>query len=181
MKMNCLIIIGIILALIGISLILKAIFFISIPILKILLGLFLIYLGLKLIFGINIRCTKITSSGNSTIFNRSFTDTFDASYNERNIVFGEATFDLTNYKLKDNEPSYLRINTIFGSSKILIKKDMPVKIRIDAVFSGVVLPDGNQTILGTNYYKTENADSVTNCLNIDVSTVFGSFKLKIVD
>lgn len=42
MKMNCLIIIGIILALLGISLILKAVFFISIPILKILLGLFLI-------------------------------------------------------------------------------------------------------------------------------------------
>lgn len=181
MKMNCLIIIGIILALLGISLILKAVFFISIPILKILLGLFLIYLGIKMIFGINIKVSKFCNTENSTVFSSTYKDNFDSSYNERNILFGEAIYDLSNFNLKENEPSFLRINTIFGSSKVIIKKDMPVKVKVNAAFSGVILPDGNQTVIGTNFFKTNNADSALNCLNIDVNVVFGSFKLKLVD
>ena len=80
---------GVLLVLIGISVIVKTVLKIDVPIFKIVFALVLIYFGLKLLFGTSHK-TKDT-----IIFNNSKM-TISAKSDEYNVIFGSGEIDLRN-------------------------------------------------------------------------------------
>ena len=97
---------------------------------------------------------------------------------EYNVIFGKSVFDFRDVDFKENKPIRLKMNTIFGSSVIKISKENPVKIKANAAFAGVKMPDGNSTVFGTSFYSTDSFDSKGNYLYIDTSVIFGSLEVK---
>jgi predicted membrane protein len=167
---------GIILIIIGISLIVKVVFKIDFPIMKVLVAFFFIYMGIKILAG-NFGFLKIKTGPNDVIFSES---TFVHELNlpaEQNVVFGRGVFDFRNLR-ESSLPAEIHINTVFGNSEILIRKTMPVIIKVDAAFAGATLPNDNSTVLGSANYQSANFDETKPHLTIKTDAVFSSVKIK---
>ncbi len=177
MKMSATLIIGIILILLGLSAILKVIFNVDFPVFKIAVAAFFIYIGIRLLtngtFGFH--CDK--SDENSVIFGeRTITNVEDGK--EYNVIFAGAVYDLNNVTLEPGKNKHIKLNTIFGGSKLLLNKNIPVKINSNTVFGGTSMPNGNNNAFGESQYRTDTLanDSLTH-LVIEANTVFGGLKV----
>ncbi len=166
---------GIILIIIGISLIVKVVFKIDFPIMKVLVAFFFIYLGIKILAG-NIGFAKFKSGPSDVIFGESSFVHEQYVPAEQNVVFGKCTFDFRNLH-ESSLPADIKINTVFGNSKILISKNMPVTIRVDAAFAGATLPNNNSTVLGSTNYQSANYDELKPHLTIHANAVFSTVKI----
>jgi hypothetical protein len=166
---------GIVLIIIGISLVVKVAFKIDFPIMKVLIAFFFIFLGMKILAG-NIGFSKLKTGPNDVVFGES---NYVYQYNipkEQNVVFGKAVFDFRNL-MESSLPTDIHINTVFGNSEILIRKSMPVVIKVDAAFAGATLPNDNSTVLGTANYQSPNFDELKPHLIIRANAVFSSVKI----
>ncbi len=176
MKMDFGIFFGILLILVGISIIIRIIFNIDIPVFKIFIALIFLYIGIRLLTGdFAIRHTK---SGENAIF---FGETQFKGLpkdNEYTILFGQATIDLSKENITE-EIQKLKINTIFGGTELIMNENQPVRIKADAAFAGARLPGGNETSFGSVYYESGELDKKKGFFDIESSVVFGDFKLKI--
>lgn len=182
MKMSCTLTLGIFLILIGAGLVLKMVFHIDIPVVKIIIGLFIIYVGISLIAGRNWRPCHFDNKNNDVIFGEGrFENADDWSQNEKNVIFGSSLIDLTKMEVPVNTTKRIKINTVFGETKVLIRKDMPVKVKVDAAFAGANMPGGNQAAFGTSYYNSADTSSVSGLLEIHASVVFGALKFQVID
>ena len=132
--MNPSIIWGTILILLGLSLILKSIFHISIPLVRPFFGCVLIYLGLSIMMD----PFNKAPDKKSTIFGRSKTIAHEA-VQTHNAVFASNVIDLT--ELHPQAPIPITINTVFGSTEIKLSKEIPTKVTVQAIFSRAELPD----------------------------------------
>lgn len=166
---------GIILIIIGISLIVKVVFKIDFPIMKVLIAFFFIYLGIKILAG-NFGFAKFKSEPNDVIFSESSFVHEQNLPKEQNVVFGKGVFDFRNL-LESSLPAEIHINTVFGNSEILIRKTMPVTIKVDAAFAGATLPNDNSTVLGSANYQSANFDELKPHLTIKADAVFSSIKI----
>jgi predicted membrane protein len=70
-----------------------------------------------------------------------------------------------------------KISTVFGGCQIIIPREVPVRIKADAVFAGAELPDRNTAVFGSTEYQSDNwsADSVG--IDIKVEVVFGGVQV----
>ena len=165
---------GAMLLLLGVALIIKVVFNVDFPIFKVLIGVFFILMGLKFLFG-----RVLTFEGNmgphETIFNER---TFDRPEKgkEYSVVFGKGVYDFTDVDLSEGT-FHAKVSTVFGGSIIKIRRDMPVKIDADAVFSGAEMPDGNTASFGSTYYKSESYDPDSAYLHIKIDVVFGGVQV----
>lgn len=173
---------GIFLILIGAGLILKMVFHVDIPVVKIVFGLFIIYLGIRVIAGRNFHSCSIDNKNNDVIFGEaSFNKADDWHQNQKNVIFGSSLIDLTSMQIPENTTKHIKINTVFGETKVKIRKDMPVKVKVDAAFAGADLPGGNQTAFGTTYYNNADTTTTSGTLEIEASVVFGALKVIVVE
>jgi hypothetical protein len=179
MKMSCMILFGSFLILIGIGIVIRVIFHIDIPVFKILVALFFMYLGIRLLMGRYPVCGFNREKGD-IIFSEARVDSSNLDKNEHNVVFSSALFDLSKVELKD-KPVFVKINTVFGNTRVKIKRDMPVKIVVDAAFSGAKLPNGNSAAFGTTTFSTENFKADSSYLYIKADVVFSGFEVYYVD
>ncbi len=162
---------GALLILFGISLILKYTLNIDIPVIRIFFALFLIYLGVKIIFGgfhkeqagpnVFFHCRNVQAA---------------AKDGEYNVVFGKGVIDLTGVPFKGQDMT-VAANTVFGSSTVKIKKDIPTLVRANAAFGNAKLPDGNTAAVGTYLYKNKAYQEGKPCLTLNLNVVFGEFDL----
>jgi predicted membrane protein len=166
---------GIILILIGISLIIKVVFKVDFPIGKVLFAFFFIYLGIKILIG-NFGFQFFKTGPNDVVFG-------EANYvherfipKEQNVIFGRGVFDLRNIS-PATLPAQFHINTVFGNSDILVNKNLPVKIMIDAAFAGVTLPNDNSTVFGSVSYQTPSYDDTKPSLKVKADAVFGGLRI----
>ena len=182
MKMSCTILWGILLILLGTGLILNLVFHLNIPVFKLMIGLFIVYIGIRIIIGRNIHCCGSHNHRHDVIFGESNFNSFDDwQQNEKNVIFGSAVIDLSKMTLDENKIKHIKINTVFGGTKLKLRKDMPVKIKIDAAFAGSELPGGNQVPFGTSNYSNIDASRTTGYLEIEASVVFGGLKIELVE
>jgi predicted membrane protein len=177
MKMSATLIIGLILILLGLSAILKVIFNVDFPIFKLAVAAFFIYIGIRLLtngtFGFH--CDK--ADENSVIFGeRTVTNVEDGK--EYNVIFGSAVYNLDTVVLEPGKNKHIKLNTIFGGSKLVISKNLPVKINSNTVFGGTSMPNGNNNAFGESQYRTDTLtnDSLTHLI-IEANTVFGGLKV----
>lgn len=175
MKMTSGLIWGIIIIFIGLSIIIKVVFNVNFPILKILIGLFFIYLGLKIIFDIP-NLGSFGKSGNNVMFGERRINHLSGNNNNFNVMFGKTTLDLRDIELK-YRVTKVELNTIFGGSEIILNKNTPVKIKLDAAFGGANLPDRNIGGFGTSIYTSDNLNENENYLYIKGSVIFGGLDI----
>lgn len=166
---------GVLLVLIGLAAIIRVVF--DVNLFGMLFPLFLIFIGVSMLIG-KPWMFHGRKGEHDTMFEEKAVLEQPRDNSEYNVIFGKSVYDFRNVKFPDNEPIRLKINTVFGNSVILIKKDTPVKIKSDAVFAGASMPDGNSVAFGTIQYATDTFSIALNQLFIDAPVVFGSLQVK---
>jgi len=168
---------GVIVLLVGISIIAQAIFKINIPVFKIAGGLILIYLGVKMLFGAFGVSMGVgnSSAGSSSVFSSQNirVDHFEDGI-EYSSVFGSQNVDFTAAKRTEGT-YYIECNSVFGSSKLYIPQDIDVSIKKSAVFGSVKDPSGHDTSFGDGSFKSKMGSATH--LNLEVNAVFGSVEI----
>jgi hypothetical protein len=175
MKMSSSLFWGIILILIGLSLVLKVVFNVDFPFFKFLFALFLIYIGIRIFIGKDFRIFSDANDENTIIFSQR-TITSLENDKEYNVIFGNGIFDLRNYTPSDEEIR-IKLNTVFGGSEILVNDSIPLEINAHTVFAGTKMPDGNTSAFGEANYRN-NPNSTIPAIKIESNTVFGGFLVK---
>jgi predicted membrane protein len=163
---------GIILILLGLSVILNIVFNIHLPFFRILFSLIIIYFGLRLLVG-GAWCSH---AKNSAICQKADI-TVNQTDNEYKVIFGRATFntsDTLNSEMKRN----ISVKTIFGEGTIIISSTVPTIVRVTSAFGSATFPDGNTITFGEYTYRNKACGSdLTNCKRINAEVVFGSMKI----
>lgn len=157
---------GILLVIIGLSIILKIIFGISV--FRIIFALFLIFIGIVIL------------TGKANIFHQqieSKTQTLPQGNNEYNVIFGKNRFDFRDYKFENKKKVKIQVNTVFGECEILISKNIPVHIKIDAAFATATFPDNNSVVFGTSHYTSPSYKDSEHKLIIECAVVFGKLSI----
>jgi hypothetical protein len=165
---------GLILIIIGLSLLFKVFFGISV--IRLILGGVIILVGLKVLIGGPI--FNSYRSENSVVFGEQKNTSPPIHKKEYNTAFGTTVFDYSHIEQLDELHTKVVYNTVFGTTVIHLPKDIPVKIKIDAVFSSGVMPNGNNISFGTSHYKSPNIMSESQLLEIEAHVVFGSLVFK---
>ncbi|MBN2350441.1 MAG: hypothetical protein JXJ22_16510 [Bacteroidales bacterium] len=165
---------GIVLVLIGLSIIFRILFDVSI--FRIVFAIILISIGIKVLIGHH----------GFFNFNEKKNDVFFGEHNyteapkdnaEYNTIFAQTTHDFRNVNLENNQTLKVKVNTVFGKSIILVDENMPVKIKAEAVFAGARMPDGNMSSFGSVYYTSESFKDSSNYLYIEADVVFGAVEV----
>jgi predicted membrane protein len=177
MKMSMSLFWGLLLILIGISLILKVVFHVDIPVFKVLIAFFFIYIGIKILTGGSFKVFQTHRDENSIVFGETvFREVVDQR--EYNVIFSKSTFDLREMQLDSTKNTRIKINTVFGATDFFLNNDVPVSVRANAAFAGVDLPDGNASAFGSAFYQSDSAKVASTVLELEVNTVFGAFKMR---
>jgi predicted membrane protein len=162
---------GVVLILVGVSLIIRIVFNINIPVFRIVLALILIYLGLQVLLG-----GTWTRSGSSSVIFQSGDLKITGESHKYSVVFGSSRIDASMPLAKENDK--LEVNTIFGSSVLEVPSDIPVLIKVSAAFSSAKMPDGNLVSFGDYTYKNKAFDKSAPYRFIKASVVFGSMTIR---
>jgi hypothetical protein len=172
---------GAILILLGISVIINIVFHIHVPLFRIILALILIYAGVRVLIGGNWgsgRCCSMKSA-NAAIF--SDTGFKKNTGDEYTIAFGKGTIDAGEIFSGDTGRTVTKLNTIFGHSRVIIPKTLPVLVRVNSAFSGVRMPDGSLSAFGQTVYKNDAARTTTDMItirHIELNVVFGGCEVE---
>jgi len=169
--------IGVILILIGCSVIIKIIFKIEFPVFRILFALFLIYLGVKMLIGKDWFHHSININ-NDAVFKEQH---FGSSINENqefNVVFGKGVVDLSDVDFKDDKTLTVQVHTVFGGSEILLNREIPVRITLNSAFAGSVLPNGNTAVFGTSTFSSDSLNTSKPYLDLRIDAVFGGAEIR---
>jgi hypothetical protein len=160
---------GSLLIVIGVSLLLKAFFGISLPIMRVAIGVFLLYLGLTFL----VPTKTIGHETKAIIFNKKYihADLFeDHAYS---VIFGEGTIDLSEL----DKPTHVQIKSSYSSTTVILDPNIPTKVIIDSMFSNVSLPD--ETITSFGHYSYKNMDkTVQPLLVVRVKALFSKVIVK---
>ncbi len=160
---------GIILILIGVSIILQMVFKVNIPVFRIVIAFLLIYAGIRVLMG----GQWFHPQGNTVVFeDRGVTTKGSQEYN---VVFGKANVDATEPLSSGSER--IDVNTVFGSSTIRISREVPTMIKVESAFGGANLPDGNTISFGTYIYKNSAYAEGQPYKFIDANVVFGEMNI----
>jgi len=162
---------GVVVIIIGISIIFKTVFKIDIPVFRIIIALIFIYAGIKIITG---------GFGKPAIKNGVFFGeaniTGDIKNKEYNIIFAKGDIDLSAFELPDRTEEF-QLNTVFGHGRLKINSSLPVRIQVNTAFAGVKLPNGNNVAFGEYFYETKAYKEGEKHLFIKASAVFGALEV----
>lgn len=167
---------GLFFILVGLALIIKFVFDLDIPVLRIALALFLILMGIRLLtrnrwdFQISNRQQDVILR-ETTIYGKDLTEA------EYNVIFGRAVFDLTDLDSL-SLPTTLRINTVFGSTVVMVNEDVPLRVSGDAVFAGAKLSGDNTTVFGELSYTSRTYQAGEDHLHLKSDAIFSAFEMK---
>lgn len=162
---------GAVLVLMGLSVLLKAVFNIDLPVFRVLVGVLFILFGLRILTGGHDGndCLRYVPPKGGVVAP-------DAKGFEYNVIFGKGVIDLTGVEVKDRTVE-LKANTIFGSSTVRLKAKTPALVKVNTAFGSAQVPGGNATALGSLLYKTPAYQEGKPCLALEVNAVFGSSDL----
>ena len=166
---------GLLLVVLGLSLIFRIVFNIDFPLFKIFVAFILIFFGLKMLFGSFKTPTFETKESDVVFGEKRFSNPeTDRDYS---VVFGKGVYDFRDLDLK-GEKQKVKIATVFGATVIKLKKDMPVKIRVESAFAGTELPNGNSSVFGSTTYTSPDFDPEKPYLDINLDVVFGGCEVR---
>lgn len=173
MKMGVGVFWGIVLILIGASIIFKVIFDVSI--FRIIIAVVFILIGIKILVG---KSAFHLGSNHDVIFHKNYYNEFPVSDKEYNTIFGKSVYDFSKSGIPTNKNIKLEFNTVFGDSEIILPSDLPVKVKAEAVFGSAKLPNNNTAVFGSADYISSHDSASTDFVYIEVHTVFGNTEIK---
>jgi len=156
---------GIVVVLLGLSIILNVVAGVKIPFFRIFFGLLLIYWGVSLLIG-----ARFHRSGTAVF---SDADIKATAAGKQDVIFGRAAVDLSGIVLKPGANRY-EVNTVFGASVIKLDRTMPVKVAASAAFAGVKLPDGGSVAFGESGWRSPGLKEDSTYLLVKTDVVFGA-------
>lgn len=160
---------GSLLILWGLSLVIEAIFGVSLPIIKIAFALLLIYGGFLLIKGI-----YPSESQKTIFFSKEQTNTL---FHEYKIVLGEGKIDLSQLSLDYQEKVHLKIYTLLGNCILTLNPKIPTIIHANSVLAAVNFPDRTMVSFGSYSYEPQK-NAGAPLLVIDATAVLGALEVK---
>jgi predicted membrane protein len=174
MKMGAGIFWGSILIILGISLILRIFFDISV--FRIIIAFLLIFIGIKMLVG-----KKIFSSlydENNVFFGERVFKSTPQNNTDYNTLFSETTYDFREMDSLTALRTKISIKTVFGNTVIILPRNLNVQVKAEAVFASASLPNGNTIAFGSTNYNSENYNASSPLLIIDVNVVFGNVEIR---
>jgi predicted membrane protein len=174
MKMGAGLFWGAILIVLGLSLILRVFFDISV--FRIIIAFVLIFIGIKLLIGKNI--FNSTCDENHIFSGERVYKAMPHNNSEYNNVFSKTLYDFREVDSLKTTRTKVSFNTVFGDTEILLPKGINVQVKVDAVFASAKLPNGNTIAFGTANYTSENFDASAPQLIVEANVVFGNFDIK---
>jgi predicted membrane protein len=166
---------GIVLILIGLSIIFRIAFGISL--FRIIVAVVIIAIGIRILVGHH-GIFSFRTSNNDVLFGEHTYTEAPKRDTEYNTIFSNGVYDFRNVTFENNKPIKIKVNTIFGRSVIKVNRDTPVKVKADAVFGSATMPNGNSVAFGTNYHTSENFNDSTSYLYIKADVVFGAVEIR---
>lgn len=158
---------GILISLIGLSIILKYAFNIDLHIIRIFFGIIIILFGLKLIIGHQAR---------HQVKNRKYVNYYHSS-KDYEIIFSSGTIDLT--KFNENQKIPGEVTVVFGNCVIIVPDSMNLEVSSTTVFGSTVLPDRSYAGFGEDTYLINNNPGAP-VHKIETTTVFGKLLFEII-
>ncbi len=165
---------GIILIAIGLSIIFRVMFGISI--FRIVIAAAFIFLGVIILVGKPV--FRSDKEDKDVIFGERTYKSSQIQNSEYNTIFGRTIYDFRDVDSLPVGKTKVKFNTVFGSTDILLPSDLAVQIKTDAVFSAAKLPNGNTVAFGSANYKSSAADTASSKLYIEASVVFGGMNIE---
>ena len=166
---------GLLLVVLGLSLIFKIVFKIDFPLFKIFIAFLLIFFGVKMLFG-SFHGNAIETKDNEVLFGEKRFSNLEG-HRDYSVVFGKGTYDFRDYDLKGNK-QFINISIVFGASVVKLNKDMPVKIQVESAFAGANLPNGNSAAFGSTTYTSPDFNPEKPHLEIKLEVVFGGCEVR---
>lgn len=164
---------GLVLMVIGLSIIFKGVFDISI--MRIVIAVLFILIGVKILIGK--KAVNISSDENDIVFGERSVTEFPLTNREYNTVFGKTVFDFRDASIPTDKQLDLEFNTVFGHTEILLPAGLAVHIKADAVFGAAKLPNDNTAVFGSANYVSDHDTNASTFVNIKSSTVFGNTEI----
>jgi len=158
---------GILISLIGISMILKYVVNIDIPLGRIFFGIILVLFGMKIIFGHSEKI-HVKHPGRVNYYSGS---------RDYNIIFSSGTIDLTNYANGQKMPG--EINVIFGNATVLVPDSLNLEVVSTTVFGQTILPERAYKGFGEDTFSVNNK-ATGELHRIETNAVFGNLVFEIV-
>ena len=165
---------GSILIVLGVSLILRIFFDISV--FRIIIAFLLIFIGIKLLVGK--RIFSSTNDENQVLFSEKVFKSAPRNNSEYNTLFSQITYDYREMDSLTASRTKISFRTVFGNTIILLPKNINVQVKADAVFASATLPNGNTIAFGSTNYTSENYNISSPQLIIDVNVVFGNIDIR---
>ena len=159
---------GVFLVLLGVSVMLKAVFHIDIPVFRAFFALFLIFLGVKILLGGSGRrdadCwpTWSTTSPAKPVDGISY-----------DVVFGKRLLDLGAMEW-NGENARVHLQTVFGHTTLKLSPSIPTVLKVSTAFASAQFPDESAAAFGNYAYKSRAFQEGKPCVTVKASVVFGA-------
>ncbi len=161
---------GIIFILIGLSIVFKVFFDISL--IRIVIAIAFILIGMRILMGKT--AFRFNSNDKDVLFGERYYTEFPLTNTEYNTIFGKSVYNYSEAAIPTNKTIELEFNTIFGNTQLILPPGLPVKIKGEAVFGAVRLPNDNTAVFGETEYSTDQDSAAANFTYIKASAVFGN-------
>lgn len=165
---------GIVLCLLGVSMILKVVFNLDIPVFRIVMAGVLIVLGVRLLLGVSWK--GLPQAGSTVLFSES---DLKGTGSDRNftVLFGRGTLDLGGIRPEDRKDP-IEFTTVFGAGALRLDPAVPTKVTVSSAFAGAHVPDGTQVAFGSYVYRTPGQSDDAPYLDVRATVVFGELKVE---
>ncbi len=165
---------GIILIVIGLSIILRVAFDVSI--FRIVIAVILILIGIRMLIGKPV--VHYQEKENHVIFGEKTNTADPVDGTEYNTVFGKTVYDFRSMHPLSQPRTKISFNTVFGNNEVILPNNLPVKIKADAVFATASMPNGNTVAFGSTTYEANTDIADSSLLVIDANVVFGALIIR---
>lgn len=166
---------GVILIIVGLSIILRI--FLDVNIFRIIIASIFILIGIKMLVGRHV--FHYHRDDSHVVFGERIINSAPVDGTEYSTVFGRTVYDFRNATDFPAGETKITVNTVFGETDIILPKDVAVQVKADAAFANAMMPNGNTISFGSTMYDSDIPDTGNfPRVKINASVVFGNLKIK---
>lgn len=163
---------GSLLILIGLQLLVSAIFGIDLPLLRLAFGAWIVYLGISLLYG--------TMPWRTYVYHwstKSASKTYTKDSSSHSVVFGTQHLNFSD--LDFTVQTEKAISTVFGTTYITLDPTIPTLINASATFGTVIFPNDTQLSSGSESYNNYSNSDIP-ILILNINAVFGTVIIRYI-
>ncbi len=175
MRLGFGLIVGLLVVLLGVSIVLRAVFQIEVPLFRTALGLALVFFGAKLVFDAWSPSRVHAPESAALMEGRTFAPTGATGLGDLkySVTLGTGTVDLTGLPA-EGPPRRVEVDTVFGQTVIRVDPAVPYEVDASAAFGEARLPSRDATFFGSAHYRSGGPPHLLLKMNV----VFGQAEIR---